>query len=61
MTCSHCVKAVQDELGELPGVEAVTVELVAGQTSTVKVDSTVPLDRAVVAAAIEEAGYQLLP
>ena len=28
MTCEHCVKAVTEELTELPGVSAVTVTLV---------------------------------
>jgi copper chaperone CopZ len=59
MTCAHCVKAVKEELGALPGVTAVEVELVADAVSTVTVASSAPLDPAAVAAAIDEAGYEL--
>lgn len=31
MTCGHCVRAVTDALGPLPGVSAVTVDLAKGQ------------------------------
>ena len=30
MTCEHCVRAVTEEIGNVPGVTAVTVALVAG-------------------------------
>ena len=33
MTCEHCVRAVTSELGALPGVQAVQVELVPGGSS----------------------------
>ncbi|MDG4764551.1 heavy metal-associated domain-containing protein [Solwaraspora sp. WMMD406] len=56
MTCGHCVQAVSGELSNLPGVRQVTVDLSAG---TATVDSEQPLDRATVAAAIDEAGYEL--
>lgn len=59
MTCSHCVAAVTDELQELPGVTGVSVNLVAGGTSTVTVSSGQPLAEAAVREAIDEAGYQL--
>jgi copper chaperone CopZ len=61
MTCAHCVTSVTTELGGLAGVESVQVELVAGGTSKVAVSSAGPLERATVAAAIDEAGYQLVP
>ncbi|MDQ1583297.1 MAG: copper chaperone, partial [Microbacteriaceae bacterium] len=61
MTCEHCVASVTTELGGLSGVESVQVELVAGGTSKVAVASTGPLDWESVAAAIDEAGYQLAP
>jgi copper chaperone CopZ len=61
MTCGHCVAAVTSELGELPGVTDVTVDLVADGTSTVIVASTgAAIDERDVAAALDEAGgYQL--
>ena len=59
MTCGHCVAAVTGELSALPGVEGVTVALVAGGTSTVTVTTSAPLDPAAVAAAVDEAGYAL--
>ncbi|GAA0304112.1 heavy-metal-associated domain-containing protein [Kineococcus aurantiacus] len=60
MTCAHCVGAVTEEVSALPGVESVRVDLVAGGTSTVDVTSTTPLERSAVAAAVEEAGYELV-
>lgn len=60
MTCGHCASAVTGELKSLDGVTDVTVDLVAGGTSTVTVASAEPLDQAQVAAALDEAGdYQL--
>lgn len=61
MTCSHCVRAVTDELSTLPGVIGVTVDLVADGVSPVTVTSDGPLDPEQVAAAIDEAGYTLVP
>jgi copper chaperone len=59
MTCGHCVQAVTDELAAVPGVASVSVDLVAGGVSGVTVTSSRPLDPAVVAAAVDEAGYAL--
>jgi len=56
MTCDHCVMAVRRELSSVPGVRAVNVTLATGD---VTVDHDQPLDRAEVAAAIDEAGYRL--
>ena len=56
MTCGHCVASVQEEIGELPGVERVDVVLDSGEVTVVSAD---PLDRAAVSAAVEEAGYAL--
>jgi copper chaperone CopZ len=56
MTCGHCVHAVTSELKELPGVSDVSVDLVAGGTSTVTVSSEAPVSDADVAAALDEAG-----
>lgn len=59
MTCGHCVAAVKDEVGALPGVSAVEVELVAGGDSPVTVTSEQPLDADALAAAVDEAGYEV--
>ncbi len=56
MTCEHCVRSVSEEIGELPGVQAVDVTLDSG---AVTVTSDAPLDTAAVRAAVEEAGYEL--
>ena len=60
MTCGHCAQAVTEEVGSIPGVSDVSVDLVVGGTSTM----TVAADRSVtddaIAAALDEAGdYQL--
>lgn len=59
MTCGHCVTSVTAELSALEGVTGVNVALVAGGVSTVTVQSAAPLAPEAVAAAIDEAGYEL--
>ena len=56
LTCGHCVAAVTTELSALPGVESVSVDLVAGGVSSVTVNAAQPLAPAAVTAALEEAG-----
>ena len=56
MSCDHCVRAVTEELSAIDGVRDVAVDLAAGR---VAVTSTRPLERAEVAAAVDEAGYRL--
>jgi len=56
MTCGHCVRAVTTEVGAIPGVCDVEVDL---PTGTVTVSSELPLDPAAVGAAVEEAGYEI--
>lgn len=56
MTCDHCKNAVTTELRRLDGVTNVDVDLATG---VVTVQSTGPLDRATVAAAVDEAGFEL--
>jgi copper chaperone len=58
MTCSHCQRAVTAEIAAVDGVESVDVDLASG---TVTVTAARPVDRADVAAAVDEAGYVLLP
>ena len=60
MTCAHCVQAVKKELSALDGVTDVVVDLQPGAVSTVKVTGTGPLPREVGAAAVDEAGYELV-
>lgn len=56
MTCGHCVAAVTSELGKVPGVEAVRVDLALGR---VDVTSDGPLSIDAVRSAVDEAGYGL--
>ena len=58
MTCAHCRRAVVDEIAAVGGVESVTVDLASG---TVTVTADRPVDRADIAAAVDEAGYALAP
>ena len=60
MTCAHCVQAVTAEVAALDGVRDVSVGLVAGGTSTVTVTSDAELSDDAVAAAVDEAGYDLV-
>lgn len=59
MTCEHCVRAVTDELTQVDGITAVTIDLQVGDTSTVTVHSDTTPDADAVAEAIDEAGYTL--
>ncbi|MEV0898163.1 heavy metal-associated domain-containing protein [Actinoplanes sp. NPDC049802] len=56
MTCSHCVNSVDAELRQLPGVTDVKVDLASGAVTVI---SDAPLDETAVAAAVDEAGYEL--
>lgn len=60
MTCGHCVAAVTREISTLPGVREVSIDLRPGTTSLVDVASDQHLDPSAVAAAVDEAGYQLV-
>ncbi|MFI5486762.1 heavy-metal-associated domain-containing protein [Micromonospora echinaurantiaca] len=57
MTCGHCVSSVSAEVGAVPGVTDVQVDLATGQ---VTVTSEQPLDTDTVRAAVDEAGYDLV-
>ena len=56
MTCGHCVGAVTEEVQAISGVEKVEVDLASGSLT---VTSAAPLAEADVAAAVDEAGYEL--
>lgn len=60
MTCQHCVHAVTEEVSALPTVSDISVQLVAGGTSTVTVTSATPLSDDQLRMAIDEAGYTLV-
>jgi len=53
MSCHHCKLAITGEVGRLPGVASVDVDL---QTKVVRVSGQ-GLDDAAIRAAIDEAGY----
>jgi copper chaperone len=55
MTCQHCINAVGGEVGQLPGVTTVAVDLDRG---TVTVTGG-QIDDNAVRAAIDEAGYRV--
>lgn len=55
MTCQHCVNAVSGEVGHVPGVTDVAVDLDGG-TVTVTGEG---VDDDAVRAAVDEAGYRV--
>jgi copper chaperone len=57
MSCEHCVNAVSQELERLDGVRTVDVDLASG---VITVSSETPLDDALVRAAVDEAGYEVV-
>ena len=59
MTCAHCVAAVSEEVGEIPGVGDVVVDLDSGSLTVATEEADGSVDDAAVAAAVEEAGYSL--
>ncbi|WP_249643783.1 heavy-metal-associated domain-containing protein [Nocardia sputi] len=56
MTCGHCVSSVREEVGRIDGVTSVDVDLASG---LVTIGSSSPVGRDAIAAAVDEAGYQL--
>ena len=58
MTCGHCQRAVTQEIAAVDGVASVTVDLTTG---SVTVTADRPVDRSDIAAAVDEAGYALVP
>ena len=56
MTCEHCTRAISEEVGAVPGVTAVDVDLTTGK---VTVSSEQPVTVAKIREAVEEAGYSL--
>ncbi len=56
MSCEHCATAVRAEIGKLPGVTGVDVDVAAG---TVRITGSPLPGDAALRAAVEEAGYEL--
>ena len=56
MTCEHCVGAVRDEIGKLPGVSRVTVDL---KTGGVTIVANPAPDAAALKRAVDTAGYEI--
>ena len=56
MTCSHCERAVTEEVSRIDGVTSVAVDLATG---AVTVEAAAPVRPAQVAAAVDAAGYSL--
>lgn len=53
MACQHCVRAISASVSDLPGVEAVQVDLVAK-----RVEVSGLTDESTVRAAVADAGYE---
>jgi copper chaperone len=58
MSCEHCKRAVESALEDLPGVADAMANL---EQDEVRVVLTEEVSREALAAAIDEAGYKLLP
>ena len=56
MSCGGCALSVREEIGDIPGVHTVDVDLNSG---TVIIDSHSPVETVAIKNAVEEAGYQL--
>lgn len=56
MTCGHCVSAITHEVAQLAGVHSVKVDLGSG---AVTIHSDGPIDPEALAAAVDEAGYEV--
>jgi copper ion binding protein len=57
MTCGHCERAITQEVSRVAGVRSVSVDL---PTGCVTVSVAAAVDRADIAAAVDEAGYALV-
>ena len=55
MTCDHCVRSVEEEVGEVAGVRSVDVELASARLTVVGDD----FSDAAVRDAVAEAGYRV--
>jgi copper chaperone len=58
MSCEHCAKAVRAEIGGLPGVTDVEVDVASGE---VRIVAEPAPDDAALRAAVDAAGYEMAP
>jgi copper chaperone CopZ len=56
MSCGGCASSVREEIGDIPGVNTVDVDLSSG---TVIINSEGPVETVAIKNAVEEAGYCL--
>lgn len=56
MSCGHCVMAVSKALGAVEGVKDIQVDL---KTGLATYEETKPVDKKALAAAIEDAGFEI--
>lgn len=59
MTCGHCVQAVTEEVGKIAGVTNVDVQLNTEGASQVTISADFDVSDSDIAAAIDEAGYEI--
>lgn len=57
MSCEHCVKAIRNAVGALPGVESVSVDLDAGTVTLEHDPAQSPLEG--IRHEIQEQGYEV--
>ncbi len=57
MTCGHCTGAVTDELNKIIGVTKIEVDL---DTKIVSIESESQVEWELIAAAIDEAGFEAI-
>jgi len=57
MTCEHCVRSVSEEVGAIPGVSDLRVDLATGSLSVTT--ESEPVADAAVREAVAEAGYRV--
>jgi copper chaperone len=57
ISCDHCKMSIEQAVGELPGVDAVEVDISARTVDLSFDEATVGLDRII--DAIEEVGYEV--
>lgn len=58
MTCEHCVRSVTEEVGEVPGVSGVDVDLGSARLVVTAGDDVTD---GMIGDAVTEAGYSLAP
>jgi copper ion binding protein len=56
MSCRHCASSIREEVGSIPGVTAVAVDVDSGK---VTIDSERRVEADAIKSAVEEAGYRL--